>query len=248
MPRNQKSLRLTEAYRRRLFALRENLESRAPDLWREPDLLAASVEAAQKAACALTGAYLTAFLRSETGKVTPAIVVDTEAYSGSAADGQPLVEQMRSPLIGYFTARKSGEENPEQVGIDRAVRQVGMNYDAAHRKALAETIAADERFSGSARAVRGTCGACAALSGTPHMSVHPNCHCVEEPEVAGVSQRIKRPTGAELFNAKTPEEQDAMVGPEAAEKLRTGQIAMADLIGESHLDSDAENFLTQATA
>lgn len=246
MPQNQRSLRLTDAYRRRLFALRDELQRRAPDLWREPEQLAAMVETAQKASLALTGAYLTAFLRSETGKVTRPIVLDTEAYSGSAADGQPLTEQMRSPLIGYLAARKKGEESPERVAIDRAVRQVGMNYDAAHRKALSETIKDDERFSGGTRAVRGTCGACAALSGTPHMDVHPNCQCVEEPKVSGVTQRITRPTGTALFFAKTTEEQDAMVGPEAAEKLRTGQIAMADLIGESHLDSDAQNFLTQA--
>ena len=152
---------------------------------------------------------------------------------------------MRSPLIGYLAAREKGEESPERVGIDRAVRQVGMNYDAAHRKALSETIKADKRFSGSARAVRGTCGACAALSGTPHMSVHPGCQCVEEPTVSGATQLIARPTGMELFNDRSREDQDAMVGPEAAEKLRTGQITMNDLIGESQLDS-APNILTQA--
>lgn len=246
MPRNQQSLRLTDSYRRKLFALRDDLQRRAPDLWRDPDRLAAMVEAAQKASLGLTAGYLTAFHRSETGKVTPPVLIDAAAYSGSAADGQPLTDQMRSPLVGYFAARKNGDENPERVGIERAVRQVGMNYDAVHRRALTETIERDERFSGSARAVRGTCGACAALSGTPHMRVHPGCMCVQEPTVSGVAQLITRPTGMELFNAKTPEEQDAMVGPEAAEKLRTGQIAMADLIGESQLDSGAQNILTQA--
>ena len=56
---------------------------------------------------------------------------------------------------------------------------------------------------------------------------------------------VTRPTGIELFNAKTEEEQDAMVGPEAAEKLRAGEITLTDLAGESHLDSEADDFITQ---
>lgn len=247
MPRSPTSLRLTDSYRRRLFSLRDELQKSARDLWDQPERLAAMVETAQKAALRLTGAYLTAFLASEKGQATRAVAIDSGAYSGSTADGKPLADGMRSPLIGYFGALKRGKsvEEARRIGINRAVRQVGMNYDASHRTALSETLKSDDRFDGGLRAVRGTCGACAAFSGTPHMEVHANCQCVEEPKVSGVSQLITRPTGMELFNAKTPEEQDAMVGIEAADKLRKGEIAMGDLVAHSELDSDAENFLTQ---
>lgn len=247
MPSQARSLRLTDAYRRRLFALREQVQGAAPGVFDSPERLAAMVEQAQKASLRLTSAYLTAFVASETGKPVRDISIDTRAYSGLTADGQPLAKGMRSPLIGYFTALKQGSsvEEARAIGIDRAQRQVGMNYDAAHRKALSDTIKADERFVGGQRAVRGTCGACAAFSGTPHMAVHPGCQCVEMPVVAGVKSTIALPTGTELFNAKTPEEQDAMVGPEVAERLRKGEIRMLDLVGESRLDSDAENFITQ---
>ena len=210
------------------------------------------VEQAQKASLRLTSAYLTAFVASETGKPTRNLTIDTRAYSGSTADGQPLAEGMRSPLIGYFTALKNGKtvEEATRIGIDRAKRQVGMNYDAAHRTALMETIASSDLFDGWTRAVRGTCGACAAKAGGHTdgllFQAHPGCQCVAEPSVIGVSSRYARPTGTEIFHSKTREEQDAMVGPEAAEKLRAGEITLADLAGESHLDSEADDFLTQA--
>ena len=56
---------------------------------------------------------------------------------------------------------------------------------------------------------------------------------------------VRRPTGAEIFHSKTREEQDAMLGPEAAEKLRAGEITLTDLAGESRLDSEADDFITQ---
>ena len=251
MPANLRSLRLTETYRRRLFALREQVQGAAPGIWDQADRLAAVVEQAQKASLRLTSAYLAAFLASETGKPVRDITIDTRAYSGSTADGKPLAEGMRSPLIGYLTALKQGSpvEEARAIGIDRAKRQVGMNYDAGHRTALMETIAASDYFDGWTRAVRGTCGACAARAGGHSTGLlfpaHPSCACVAEPSVAGVSNRYPRPTGTEIFNAKSREEQDAMVGPEAAEQLRTGQIVLADLAGESQLDSEADDFITQ---
>lgn len=250
MPQSRRSLAITDAYRRRIFALRGQLQAQAPRIWDQADRLASVVETAQIAGCRFTAAYLTAFLASETGKRTRPITIDSAAYSGSTADGQPLAEGMRSPLIGFFAARKNGEPNPERVGIDRAVRQVGMNYDAAHRTALMDTITHSDHFDGWNRALRGTCGACAAsatgLSHSPYFPVHPGCQCVAEPRVFGAIDHFTRPTGIEVFHDKSKAEQDEMVGPEAAQKLRSGEITLADLIGHSHLDSDAPDILTQA--
>ena len=189
MPSQARSLRLTDAYRRRLFALREQVQGAAPGIWDSPDRLATVVEQAQKASLRLTSAYLAAFVASETGKPTRALTIDTRAYSGSTADGQPLAEGMRSPLIGYFAALKSGKsvEEATRIGIDRAKRQVGMNYDHAHRTALMETIASSEHFKGWTRALRGTCTACASkatgVQDGLQFQAHPGCQCVAEPEV-----------------------------------------------------------------
>jgi hypothetical protein len=39
-----------------------------------------------------------------------------------------------------------------------------------------------------------------------------------------------RPTGQELFDAMTKDEQDAQFGEDVAQKLRDGEITLADLI------------------
>jgi hypothetical protein len=56
---------------------------------------------------------------------------------------------------------------------------------------------------------------------------------------------IPRPTGQEIFDAKSPAEQDAMLGPKAAEAVRTGEVSLDQLVGESHLDSDQDDWITQ---
>lgn len=54
-----------------------------------------------------------------------------------------------------------------------------------------------------------------------------------------------RPTGMEIFAAKTTEEQDAMLGLEAAAAVRAGDIQLADLVAKSEMDSDQPDWLTQ---
>jgi hypothetical protein len=54
-----------------------------------------------------------------------------------------------------------------------------------------------------------------------------------------------RPTGTEIFNSKTPAEQDAMLGPKAAEAVRAGEVGLDQLVERSPLDSDQPDFITQ---
>jgi hypothetical protein len=86
MPAAESSLRITEAYRSRLFGIRSLLERRAESLWPTIDGLddftwtnkaAAATQNAQREAVALTGAYLTAFLSSEVGTRTRGPILDT---------------------------------------------------------------------------------------------------------------------------------------------------------------------------
>jgi hypothetical protein len=53
-----------------------------------------------------------------------------------------------------------------------------------------------------------------------------------------------RPTGTEIFNAKSPAEQDAMLGPKAAEAVRTGEVGLEELVERSPLDT-APDYITQ---
>jgi hypothetical protein len=264
MPAAESSLRITEAYRSRLFAIRGGLIGRATAIWGAAGDLtdtswtnraASALEIAQGEAVTLTGAYLTAFLTSETGSRTRGPTLDTRAYSGLSRDGRALRESLRSPMIGTRLKLKEGASVEEALkfGLDRAKRMVSVDYDHAHRQALLDGLAADERFKGWQRAVTGTCGACAGdiavevstnLPSIP-LRVHPNCQCVTQPVVTGVKQRIAMPTGTEIFNGKSPAEQDAMVGPKAAEAVRAGGVSLDQLVTESHLDSDQDDWITQ---
>jgi hypothetical protein len=377
MPAAESSLRITEAYRTRLFGLRSQLERRAETLWPTIEGLddftwtnkaAAATQNAQREAVALTGAYLTAFLTSEVGTRTRGPILDTRRYSGLSRDGRPLRDALRSPMIGVRFKLKEGATPEEALayGLHRAKRMVSVDYDHAHRTALLDGLAADERFQGWQRAVTGTCGACAGdiavevstnLPSIP-LRVHPNCQCVTEPVLAprfkpprgtdttstavkiaktedafnalgdneivevyhgaagattqtaavpgketyvtlnwhlardyglgadpivlnvrkidlrpspealqglgknattadslyGVGEAVvsretlrtlRRPTGQEIFNAKPPAGQDAMLGPKAAEAVRAGQVGLEELVERSPLDSDQPDYITQ---
>jgi hypothetical protein len=207
MPAAESSLRITEAYRTRLFGLRSQLERRAELLWPTIEGLddftwtnkaAAATQNAQREAVALTGAYLTAFLSSEVGTRTRGPILDTRRYSGLSRDGRLLRDALRSPMIGVRFKLKEGATPEEALkfGLDRAKRMVSVDYDHAHRTALLDGLAADERFQGWQRAVTGTCGACAGdiavevrteLPSIP-LQVHPNCQCVTEPVVVRPGQ------------------------------------------------------------
>jgi hypothetical protein len=375
MPAAESSLRITEAYRTRLFGLRSQLERRAETLWPTIEGLddftwtnkaAAATQNAQREAVALTGAYLTAFLTSEVGTRTRGPILDTRRYSGLSRDGRPLRDALRSPMIGVRFKLKEGATPEEALayGLHRAKRMVSVDYDHAHRTALLDGLAADERFQGWQRAVTGTCGACAGdiavevstnLPSIP-LRVHPNCQCVTEPVMrprfraerkrteeqtllalknredefialgddelvevyhgaagatttpAGVAGKetyvtlnpflarryglgedpvtlnvrkgdlrpspealqqgmttlndslfgigeavvsretlgvLRRPSGQRIFNSKSPAEQDAMLGPKAAEAVRTGEVSLDQLVQRSPLDSDQPDFITQ---
>jgi len=256
MPRNRLSQGLTSAYRQRLDVFRVHLERSAVARWPTLDGLggsdwvertAAEVQQAQVGALRATAGYLTAFLSSEVGRRVSGPPIESAAYAGLSADGKTLVESLQSPIIGIRAKLKEGASPADALafGLDRAKRQVGMDFDAAHRRALLETIDADERFEGQQRVTSGTCGACLALSGTPTTAVHPGCKCVSQPRVSGVHDLFPVPTGTELFETKNEAEQDEALGPKAAALVRAGLIELQDLVEHEELNSDQPGFITQ---
>lgn len=241
------------------MANRAGLQARAEAGWPSIETLdrtdwvarmAAALAQGQVEAVRLTSAYLGAFLTLETGKRVAPPVIDPSAYAGLSRDGRPLSESLQSPLIGVLAALKDGKTPEEAIkyGRDRATRMVGVDYDNAHRTALMHVINEDDRFDGWSRSLAGTCGACASVaSGVNHalyFEVHPGCQCVASPVVKGVVSTVAVLTGVEIFNQKTPAEQDEMLGPEAASLVREGTITLDDLRGESELESEP-NFITQ---
>lgn len=264
MPASELSLYLTDAYRdsiqdelRTVEAVTRALWARIPrdrpDLEAEHATLLASlvpqIVAAQLRATRAAGGYLGAFLTSELERRSTVEVPDDRI--GFARDGRPLVEAMRSPLVGTLGRLKSGASLTQALdfGMRRALFMVSLAVDDAAQQALLVGIDGDGRFSGWQRAVRGTCGACLGAatgpSGGLRFPKHKDCKCVSEPRVRGVRDRFPRPTGAVLFAAMTVTQQDEAVGPEVAERVRAREISLADLVGVSH-QVLGDDFLTQA--
>jgi hypothetical protein len=257
VPSNERSLALTDAYRRRLVALSDRAQDAARASWPSienldatdwPERTAALLTRTQAQGVRLTAGYLAAYLRSETGSATvPGI--DSTRYAGVSRDGRKLADALLSPLIGVRVALKEGKTPSEalRLGLVRAERMVGFEAMQAARDALRDEIERNEQLVGSERNVSGTCAACMALSGTDVDEVHPGCQCINQPKVAGVVQRVALPTGAALFSALSKAEQDSTLGAEAAELVREG-ADLKDFVSHSKTDSDQPDWITQKPA
>jgi hypothetical protein len=254
MPANQKSLRLVDAYRSRLLALSDRVETTARELWPRiedldgttwPEQMASVVTRAQTEGVRLTAGYLAAYLRSESGRGTvPAI--DSARYAGVSRDGRPLAEALRSPIIGVLSSLKQGD-SPDKalaLGLVRARRSVAFEAVQTPREALLDAIEEHPRIEGFQRQVAGTCGACMALSGEPNMEVHPGCQCLPVPKVSGVATAIAIPTGTQLFRSLSTQQQDAAVGSQAAELIREGDADLKDFVAHSRQE-ERDDHITQ---
>lgn len=254
MPQSRRSLRLTDSYRARLLALSGRTERLARESWPTierfdatdwPEQMARAVERAQVEGLRLTSAYVTAFIRSETGRGRPT-AIDRTAYVGIARDGQPLTDLFQSPLIGVRAALKEGRSSGEalRLGLVRGMRSAAFEAIQTPRDALLDVIRTDERLSGHERSVAGTCAACMALSGTTDAEVHPGCQCLPQPIVRGVVDRFPLPSGAALFSALTKPEQEKAIGAEAAQLVRDGDADLKDFVAHSRQE-ERDDFITQ---
>lgn len=256
MAASQRSLRLTDSYRRQLIALGAGVEAQARELWPRiedfdtsqwPDQMAAVVARAQTRAVRLTSGYLGAYLRSETGRRGTALAIDSRLYAGISRDGRPLVEALRSPFIAVLGALADHRppEDALRIGLVKGARFAGYETVQVGRDALADTVETDDRFTGQRRSVAGTCAACMALSGTPAMEVHPGCECIGQPTVSGVRDLFPLPTGAALFRGLSKPEQEKAIGPEAAQLVRDGDADLKDFVQHSKTETDQSNWITQ---
>jgi hypothetical protein len=265
MPRNPRSLRLTDLYAQRLKAVAARVEQVASSRWSlEPDdfdgsygswrdVAVQAVSQAQRQNVRLTQGYLAAFIASETGSRTAPLSVPAEKYVGKSRDGRDLREAWDSPVIKAKVAVRDGKSVEEASDIAKAaaLALVGLDTYAAARSVMADQLGTIPIVIGFRRVTVGaTCGACmGAASGTilpkgTDFHVHPGCDCVAEPALKNVPDTAKRKTGTEIYNELTPAEQAARVGDEAAELIRTGEITLSDLVGSSPMKTEPD-FITQ---
>lgn len=249
MPANPLSFHVTDAYRDQLEQLHATAEAVALAAWRRLDpadldgtypiqAVAANLAALQLQTARASRSYLTAFLTSELGSPTEASPAGSSASIGRSRDGRLLGEAFYSPLIAVKATLKAGggSERALRDGFNRLKLMAGLELDRVADLSLLTAIDQDERFDGWQRAVRGTCGMCLGAATGPDGGLrfprHPSCRCVSEGIVRGVPNRYPRPTGAEIFDAMDDAEQDAALGPKAAEAVRNG-LPLSSLIESS---------------
>jgi hypothetical protein len=253
MPARRDSLRITDTYRHRLIALRDHAATVARRAWTQLDpedldathsawvaTTATTTEAIQHAGLQLTAGYLAAYLTSELQDRVSPPALDPARYAGRSRDGRPLTETLGATLISVKAALADGTPISDALaaGAGRATRLVGSETIAAPRAALSDEIRADSRIRGWRRVTAGGCGACLAASSETHgddepLPVHDGCRCTAEPIVADEPDRYPRPTGRELLDRMSADEQDALLGAEKAQLLRSGAIDLHDLLSHS---------------
>lgn len=257
MPRSAQSLRITDAYRKHLKALGAAAADRALAGWTDLDpsdldgtfpqwrkraeLLLAG---AQRAGVLLADAYLAAYLTSELGDSQPAPGIDPDSIVGTTRNGGPLDALLTLPLIAVKQAISSGRPVDEALAYGKSEAHTFVRTEAiaASCDAMAEAVRSDERIVGWQRVTSGkACGACLGLADAglrrtdAGLEIHNGCSCTAEPVVAGVEERVKRPSGSELFGAMSHQEQDELLG-EKADLIRSGKATLRDLVQHEHYE------------
>lgn len=255
MPATDRSIELTDRYRDQLrrerlatvSALRSSFASidgedldRSYESWRSAAV--AITEASQRASEAITSSYVAAYIHSEAGHRSTVLRHAAELI-GVDRFGRPLARAFTPPLATVKMAIGSGValDLALAYGLQRALRIGSDSVGAAGKALLHHQLVHQKLVTGWRRVTRGKpCGACLAAANGTVMSpdapieFHTNCDCVKEPVIAGVDERVTRPTGSEIFAALSRSEQDALfhgaAGKQKASLLRQGRISLDELI------------------
>lgn len=252
MPANERSLKLTDVYQQRTVLLAQQTQevvSRhvfeidsddvAESLKRFVRRAARSIEVGQTRARDMAAGYLRSYVGLETGE--PLETADAlEGNIGTTADGRAIEEVLGATEARFYV-------DLDEVGHEEAVRRAEVSarrvaqfevHDAGVAELLHQ-IAVSPRVKGWRSKARGTCGGCLGKDDGstsedgnegPRPPYHPGCHCIPEPDVDGVDETVARKTGQDRFLEMAQAEQDALIGKDAAELVRTGELGFDDLI------------------
>lgn len=266
MPARERSLRITDAYRARRGQLIDQAGAATRRAWLELveiadldattpawiDRTTTQLTVVQAAVVRLTAAYLEAYMRSEVNRPVDPVRLDEANYIGKTRSGAPMANTLAGVPIKTKVAIRDGIAPTE--AFTRAGRHASQLVAAeavhASRTALATGIRDDARIVGWQRVTSGGCGACLGAAtrtygDTEPLQVHDGCRCSQEPIVAGVQQRVPRPGGPEIFDAMDHATQDATLGPEKADLVRRGDIALHQLVATTPMVAIADQ-ITEA--
>lgn len=270
MPGKAASVRLTDAYRAQVVALRRRSLVVVSGLWTlEQGSLDRSfaewlttaervVTASQAQAARLSAAFVAAFVSSELGETVDPPPIAVDDYAGVTADGRSVRAELAPALFTVKRALSAGEtfDRASQMGQARATRNAEAEVAAAADRALDDTLTAEPRVRGWRRVASArSCGAClASATGAVQrdravLLRHPSCSCTKEPVVAGVTERARRKTGRELFDDLSVDEQNRLFagrgGEAKAELIRSGDVELEALASVDRQVTDRPAILTE---
>lgn len=249
MPANPRSLELEESYRRSLQRLSRRVSALLLDRFRrvEPDdikrslrefipVAAATIGLGQEQAITLARAYLGSFVQAEVGD-NPELTEPRAA--GVTFDGRVLEEGLSATPAKVLLAIKMGRPVRDALafGAFSVTRFATTEVIDASRQELQQQMESAEQVKGWRWSAAGSaCGFCAAKDDgtvyrpTSGLAGHAGCSCIQEIVVRDVEETIIRPTGKEIFEALSVEQQNERFGEAKADLLRKGSISFEDLI------------------
>lgn len=255
MPGSAQSAALTDGYRARLAELRRRAllvvtaawvldGARLDDTFLEWLARADRIlTAMQETSARLSIVYLAAYVGSELGEPPAPASVDPADHASVTVDGRPLRAVLLPALFTVRAVLAAGRTFAEasDAGRARALRNATVELTAAADGALDAAIEAEPRVGGWRRVTSARpCGAClGAATGrveppSAPLLRHPHCACTKEPVVDGVTERVRRPTGAELFRRMPADEQDRLFdgrgGKAKADLVRSGTVSLGALV------------------
>jgi hypothetical protein len=188
-----------------------------------------TLTAAQRLATAGASRYVAAAVSAQDGDPAAEGAVNSSAFSGFAADGRALSDQLYVPVIRTRTAIGAGLPVREALasGANELAMLVASEVADAGRNAAGAAMTATRSVHGYVRMVSGSaCSRCIILAGRRYrwnasFQRHPRCHCVGIPDVENRAGDITTDPHA-FFDHLSPAQQDARFGKADAQAIREG--------------------------
>lgn len=252
MPANQASLDEALRYAAEQEAIRAETARRIRNLWLaladddDTDLrdaaevfgtLGASIlRDGQAVAVRSSDTYLARYLQLETGEVVNPVGLEPSAFLGVHGTDASVPKALSAAVLrsSLMLLNKGHNFDDALANARRAAgRLVRTEVAHAGRSSLGwlmgEEAPGRPRTTGYRRMTTSpkSCAACLSAAGATFNTdqafrYHPGCGCVAVPVVDGVADRVKPPTGREVFEGMSSAEQDRALGVGAAQAVRAG--------------------------
>lgn len=206
-----------------------------------PQVIAA-IRTGQEDAQLLAHNFLQALSLLETGQRHP-LALRNPNIPGTTSDGRDIRTGIVAFIPAVFIGIRRGLPVQQAINLGRfgAVRFAHTEVGDAAWRETQHQAQFDSDMEGWTWVTGGSkpCGACLAQQNgrvrpwSQSMGRHAGCTCVQSPVYASAPERVKRPTGMDIFNDMTPTQQAATfksAGEVKAALLREGRISMDDLV------------------